>query len=254
MIRLKTEEEIKRLKAGGRVLNQILKKVLAQIKPGITTKQLDDLAEKLIIQAGGVPSFKNYKSRENDPPFLTALCVSVNNELVHAPAGSRIIQAGDLVTIDVGMKYDGLYTDMAETVAVGKVSQEAKKLMKVTQKALVLAIKQVKPGNYLADISKAIQDYVEGHGFFVVKDLVGHGVGYAVHEEPSVPNFVNSSHPPVELKEGLVIAIEPMVIIGTDQIMTLDDGWTVVTANDQLCAHFEHTVAVVKGGCLIITN
>lgn len=254
MITLKSVEEIKKLREGGQILSQVLKETIKKAKVGVTTKDLDILAEDLIRKAGGIPSFKNYKNTENDPPFPTTLCTSVNEQLVHTPASGRILKSGDILTIDLGMKYAGLYTDMAATVPIGKISQEAKRLIKITKRALELAIKEIKPGNYLFNISRAIQNYVEKNGLAVVRDLVGHGVGYQVHEEPRIPNFVSENQLQIELKQGMVLAIEPMVNLGSNQIKVLDNGWTVVTADGKLCAHFEHTVAVVKDGCLIITE
>jgi len=254
MITIKTDKEIKKLKYSGGLLSDILKLVVAEARAGVTTRQLDALAEKLIREVGGVPAFKNYRSVPQDPPFPNTICASVNNQLVHGPANDRKMKDGDILSVDIGMQYEGLFTDMAITVAIGKISKEAKKLMKVTKKCLDLAISQVKPGNFVHDISRAVQVEAESNGYAVVKDLVGHGVGYAVHEDPRIPNFIAENSPKIGLKPGMVIAIEPMVSLGTDKVEVLDDGWTVVTADGKLCAHYEHTVAVTERGHLIITN
>lgn len=254
MIKLKTDKEIKKLAYSGHLLADVLSQVVKEVKPGIKTRELDFLAEELIRKVGGIPSFKNYQNSENDPHFPTATCMSVNDQLVHVPASDRVLADGDILSIDLGMEYEELYTDMAVTVPVGKISRQTKKLIKVTKKCLALAIKQIKPGNYLTDIARAVQKYAEKNRFFVVKDLVGHGVGYAVHEEPRVPNFVSANHPEIKLEPGLVIAIEPMLSIGSDKVKTLADGWTVMTTDGKLCAHFEHTVAVTEKGCLVLTK
>ncbi len=255
MIIIKTKEEITKIAEGGKILSWILKQLVKEIKPGITTAELEEMALKLIEEKGAEPSFKGYKSAKQERPFTTALCTSINEEIVHAPAmPSRELRLGDLLSIDVGIKYKGLYTDMATTIAIGKVSKETKKLLKVTKKALALGINQVKPGNRISDIAGAIQKFVERQGFSVVRDLVGHGVGKEVHEEPRIPNFVTDESKQIELKEGMVIAIEPMVCSGSYQIETLNDGWTAVAADKKLSAHFEHTVAVAKDGYKILTK
>jgi len=254
MIKVKTEKEIKKLAYSGKILAAVLKRAVAAAKPGVETIELDRLAEKLIRKAGGTPSFKNYCPSDKEPPFPTTICASINDQLVHAPAQERRLTEGDILSIDLGMEYEGLYTDMAVTIPIGKISDQAKKLIKVTKKCLELAIKQVKPGNYISDIARAIQQYAEQNNFSVNRDLVGHGVGYAVHEEPRVPNFVTDDQPEIELVPGMVIAIEPMVNVGDKKVKILDDGWTVVTADGSLCAHFEHTVAVTKRGHLVLTR
>ncbi|MFA6533916.1 MAG: type I methionyl aminopeptidase [Patescibacteria group bacterium] len=254
MITTKTEEDIKKLAYSGRLLGKILKQLVKAAKPGVSTQELDMMAEDLIRRAGGRPAFKGYQGSRNDPPFPSTICASVNNELVHAPASARRLKDGDILSIDIGMNYEDLYTDMATTAPIGHIPSEIKRLLRVTEKSLTLGIKQVKPGNFVHDISRAVQTYVEGQGMAVVKDLFGHGVGYAVHEDPRIPNFLAENQPRVELRPGMVIAIEPMVSLGTDKIATLDDEWTVVTADGKLCAHFEHTVAVTAKGHLILTK
>jgi len=250
----KTEQEIEKLAYSGHLLADVLNQLVAKVKPGVKTIELDLLAEKLIKEAGGTPSFKNYRHSEEDPPFPSSICASINDQLVHAPAGDVKLQSGDIFSIDLGMNYEGLYTDMAVTVPVGKISKEAKKLIKTTKKSLALAIEQVRPGNYITDISRVIQECADDEGFSVNRQLVGHGVGHAVHEDPKIPNFVFYDQPKVEMFPGMVIAIEPMLNIGGEEIKTLDDGWTVVTADGSLCAHFEHTVAVTENGVRILTQ
>ena len=253
MITKKNNKEIKKLAYSGNLLAKVLSQLVKAAKPGVKTNELDKLADRLIRDLGGTPSFKNYQGSKNDPLYPSAICASINDQLVHTPASNRELKPGDILSIDLGMRYEGLYTDMATTVAIGKISRELKNLLKVTKKSLDLAIEEVKPGNYVGDISKAVQYYVEDQGLAVVKDLVGHGVGYAVHEEPKIPNFVMENQPQIELVPGMVIAIEPMVNLGSEKIKTLDDGWTVVTADGKFCAHFEHTVAVTEDGHLVLT-
>ncbi|MFA5358805.1 MAG: type I methionyl aminopeptidase [Patescibacteria group bacterium] len=255
MITIKTEKEIRKLAYSGKILSKILRHLFLESKPGVTTAQIDEIAERMIREVGGTPAFKNYQSSHNDPPFPSTICASINNQLVHAPASPiKKLKSGDIFTIDIGMEYEGLYTDMAATITIGKVPARVNKLIKVTKKSLENAIKQVKPGNTVADISYAVQSYAEKNGFAVVKELVGHGVGYAPHEEPMIPNFVAIHQPKIELKPGMVLAIEPMLTDGTDRVKFLDDGWTVVTADGSMCAHFEHTVAVTEKGCQILTK
>lgn len=262
MIIIKTKKEIEIIRQGGKILAGILNKLIKEVKPGVTTGHLEKMACDLIKKAGGRPSFKGYKSMRDARAFPTALCISINYEVVHGPAlPSRELKAGDIVDIDIGMEYPyrednhGYYTDMSATVPVGKISKEAKKLINVTRKSLGLAIKQVKPGNSLNDIGRAIQQFVEAEGFSVVRELVGHGVGIAVHEEPQVPNYEinDNSMDNVILKPGMVIAIEPMVNVGGWKIKTADDGFTIVTADGSLSAHFEHTVAVMEKGREVLT-
>ena len=263
MTAIKTDKEIEKMAAGGKILANIVKIISAQAKPGATTGQLEDLACSLIKEAGARPSFKGYKAKEENIAFPTALCVSINNEIVHTPSlPSRRLNDGDIAGIDLGIEYPlgkdikGYYVDMAITVPVGKVSHEARKLIKATRKSLALAIKQVKPNNTLNDIAKAIQTYVEKHGFSVVRALVGHGVGYSVHEDPQVPNYIveGKKFDNVVLKPGMVLAIEPMVNAGSCEIKNASDGFSIITADGSLSAHFEHTVAVTKDGCKVLTR
>lgn len=270
MVTIKTEKEIKILREGGKILANITKKLKDKVKPGITTGQLEQMACSLIKEAGGRPSFKGYKSKEDSVAFPTALCISINDEVVHTPAlPSRRLNAGDIIGIDLGMEFpvysesqkilsitQGYYTDMAVTVGVGKIEKKIKKLIKVTEKSLELAIKKVKPNNTINDIASVVQTYVEKNGFSVVRDLVGHGVGYDVHEDPQVPNYVaeGKKFDNIVLKPGMVIAIEPMVNVGSYEIKNMPDGLTIKTVDGKLSAHFEHTVAVMENGCEVLTR
>ncbi len=256
MVTIKKPEEIEILREGGKILAEVLNQVILAAKPGVKTIELDQIAERLIAEKGGVPSFKNYRSRQGDPAFPTTLCTSVNDEIVHVPASDYMLKEGDVLNIDIGMRYpaeNGFYTDMAATVGIGNISRLAKKLIKVTKKSLDLGIMQIKPGNHISDISKAIQDYAEYNNFSVIRQLVGHGVGYKVHEDPKIPNYVDKRETDIELKEGMVLAIEPMVSAGHYAIKTMEDEWSVVMADGSLGAHFEHTVAVTNNGYEILT-
>jgi len=247
----KTAEEIKLIEQGGKILRAILYRAGEMAKPGVSTKQLNDFADAQIRKAGGVPSFIGYGSRKN--PFPAALCTSINDVVVHGiPSVKDVLQEGDIVGLDIGMVYKGLFTDTAITVPVGKVSSTAAKLIATTKKALAEAIKQVKPGNRIGDIAYATEKTAEDSGFSVVRDLVGHGVGYAVHEDPSVPNYGRKGTG-IELVEGMVLAIEPMVCELKSRVFFDRDGWTIRTHDGGLAAHFEHTIAVTKNGVKILT-
>jgi len=258
MIIIKTEAEIAKIHEGGKILSDILKKICLAAKPGMTTADLEKLACELIKRAGGRPSFKGYCPVPQGRPYPTALCISINHQVVHAPAlPAREIFNGDLVSIDIGMEYpaqNGYFTDMAVSFGVGKISPRTKKLMDVTKKSLELAIKKVRPGATIYDIGRTVEDYVVSHGFSVVRDLVGHGVGKAVHEEPQIPNFPMEANKKILLKPGMVIAIEPMVNMGRHEVVTGPDGMSIDSADESLSAHFEHTVAVTKTGHLVLTT
>ncbi|MFA6215012.1 MAG: type I methionyl aminopeptidase [Patescibacteria group bacterium] len=258
MITIKKAEEIAAIKTGGKILAEILSELVKAAKIGIKTIELDELAEKLILARGGVPAFKNYKEGVNEIPFPGTICASVNNELVHGAPGNYQLQNGDILSIDIGMKYPatgtGYFTDMAVTIPIGKISAATRKLIKVTEKSLAIGISQIKEGNYISDIGSAIQKYVEAEGFSIVRQLVGHGVGYAVHEDPRIPNYFDAKQKPVRLEAGMVLAIEPMVNVGKPAVIFSPNSWAVFTADGQLCAHFEHTVAVTKGGVEILTK
>jgi methionyl aminopeptidase len=255
MITLKSAEEIKLLREGGKILSDILHEVAKRAVAGVTTGELDAMAEEMIVAKGGEPSFKNY-SEDGDNPYPATLCTSVNNQVVHGIPDDYILKNGDIVGLDIGMRYPkktGLFTDMAVTVIVGKPDKRVKELVEVTKKSLDLWIKNVKAGRRLNEIGRIVQDYIEKNNFSVVRDLVGHGVGHAVHEDPPIPNYFIASFN-TELKEGMVLAIEPMVTMGDYRVRTLSDGWTIVTADKSLCAHFEHTLVVTKNGCDVLTR
>ena len=254
MLEAKTEKEIKAIRAGGKILSRIVRELANLVAPGVGTGDLEALALKLMDEAGGQPSFKGYGGGQGVSPFPTAICTSLNNEVVHGPAlPSREIQDGDLVKIDVGLKYQGCFTDMAVTVGAGNVDSKAIKLARITREALVLGVEQIRDGAWVSDIGKAVDRHVRKNGFSTVKDLVGHGVGRAVHEDPQIPNFLDRRATPIRLFSGLVLAIEPMVNLGGEAIGWETDGWTVTTADGSLSAHFEMTVIVGQNGPEIVT-
>jgi len=252
MIKLKSDEEIKILREGGKILSQIMKKLAQRVKSGVLTKELDWLAENLMKKVGGKPAFKNYIPDYAIRPFPASLCTSVNNVIVHGIPDNRPLQEGDIVSLDLGMEYRGLFTDMAVTVGVGRISSQAKKLIKVTKRALDLAIKASQPGAALGDIGFAIQSYVRSQGFKEVRTLTGHGVGHKPHEDPDVLNY-GEPHRGLKLHEGLVLAIEPIVSEGSGEAVEQLNG-SFVTKEGCLSAHFEHTVAITAKGPLILTK
>ena len=253
MASVKSKKEIEILAEGGLRLAEILRNVADAVKPGITTKQLDSLAESLILSAGGSPSFKGYKAFGSRTAFPAALCTSINEEVVHGiPSDKRVLEEGDIIGLDIGMKYNGLYTDTAVTVGVGRVAIAWQKLIDATRDAMYAGIAEVRAGAFTGDIGEAIQTYAEDHGFGVVRELVGHGVGHKVHEDPEVPNWGYRGRGD-KLLEGMVIAIEPMVTAGDYAIELAKDGWTWRTKDRSRSAHFEHTVAVTKNGVQILT-
>ncbi|MCX7718522.1 MAG: type I methionyl aminopeptidase [Candidatus Sumerlaeaceae bacterium] len=243
---LKSASELKRMRAGGAILKRVVDHVAGLVRPGVTTAELDEVAHRLILEAGATPACLGYHG------FPASICTSVNAEIVHGIPSHRVLQEGDIVSIDCVLLYDGLYTDMAVTVPVGRISHEAQTLLRVTKESLQRAIKQARPGRYVGDISVAVQRHVEAHGFSVIREYAGHGVGHAVHEEPAVFNFGLPKRGPL-LCPGLVLAIEPMVSVGNWKTRVLEDGWTVVTTDGSLSAHFEHTVAVTENGPLVLT-
>jgi methionyl aminopeptidase len=255
MIEIKTPQEIEIMAEGGRILAKIMKELEKRVKPGITTMELEKLAESLILKAGGKCSFKGYKSKDGESarayPFC--LCTSVNEEIVHVPPSNRVLKEGDVLKIDIGMFYKGFHTDMAITVPVGKVSFEAQRLIRVTKKALKLAIKKARPGNTFGDIGNTIQRYVESQGFNVVRELCGHGIGRELHEEPKILNY-GKRKSGEKIKEGMVFCIEPMVTAGDWHLKRTKNGFGYQTVDGSLTAHFEHTVAVMKNGVRILTN
>jgi methionyl aminopeptidase len=246
MIALKTPAEIEAMAEANRLVARVLAAVKAEVKPGTKTADLDAMAEDMARQAGAEPSFKGYHG------YPYSLCCSVNSEVVHGFPRRQPLKEGDILSMDFGVVLDGFHGDSATTVAVGQVSGEARRLMEATERALAAGIDQMRPGRRLGDVSAAIQKVAEGAGYSVVRQFVGHGIGRALHEDPQVPNF----GPPgrgVELKPGLVLAIEPMVNAGGYEVKILADGWTAVTADGKLSAHFEHTVAVTDDGPRILS-
>jgi methionyl aminopeptidase len=246
MIPLKSPDEIESIRAAGRILRQALKAAGRALRPGISTRELDEIVRETIESAGARPAFKGYRG------FPGNSCISVNEMVVHGIPGDRVLAEGDLVSVDVGVVLGGFYADSADTFSVGEVNGPAQRLMDVTRKALAKGVEQCWPDNHLGDISHAIQVQVEANGFSVVRELVGHGIGRELHEEPQIPNFGPPGRGPV-LKPGMVLAIEPMVNAGSGEVRTLPDEWTVVTADGQLSAHYEYTVAVTDNGPDILT-
>src|SRR5215471_13908011 len=245
----KSQAEIDKMRRSGHIVRQLLQELRAMVKPEVTTMDLEKTAERRIKEFGAKPAFKGYYD------YPCVLCTSVNEEIVHGiPSAKRVLKDGDIVSIDCGVVLDGYYGDAAITVAVGNsVSPERKKLMEVTEQSLYKGIEQAKIGNSISDIGAAVQAYVEANGFSVVREFVGHGIGTKLHEEPQVPNF-RSRGADTRLREGMVLAIEPMVNSGRPEAKVLDDRWTAVTADGSSSAHFEHCVAVTKNGPLILTQ
>ncbi len=248
MITLKSPREIDLMRRAGQVVATILHEMCDMVEPGISTGELDRFAESRCKELGVKPAFKGYHG------FPACVCISVNEEVVHGiPSKKRVLQAGDIVGMDFGVIYDGWFGDSARTVPVGKVSLEAQDLMTRTEEALRRGIEQARAGNRIFDIGHAIQNYVEGFGYGVVREFVGHGIGKALHEEPQVPNF-GPRGKGLALKEGMVLAIEPMINAGSHEVRVLSDGWTAVTADRSLSAHFEHTVAITPEGPRVLTE
>jgi methionyl aminopeptidase len=246
MIILKSKSEIEKMAMACHIVAEVLQDLVRVVRPGLTTLELDALAERSIHTRGGVPAFKGYRG------FPNTLCVALNEQVVHGIPSKRRLRAGDIIGLDLGAKWEGYYGDAAVTVPVGQIPSNTECLLTTAQEALYMGIKEVSPGKHLSDISHAIQRYAETRGYSVVRAFVGHGIGTALHEEPQVPNFGPPGRGP-RLKAGMVLAIEPMVNIGDADVEILDDGWTVVTADGQLSAHFEHTVAITDEGPQILT-
>jgi methionyl aminopeptidase len=254
MITIKTQKDIEILREGGERLATILKVVAAEVKPGVTTDFLNTLAQDLIQDGGDTSAFLNYQPKGASRPFPASLCVSINDEVVHGIPNEkpRQLKDGDIVSLDLGLIHKKLITDHATTVGVGRISSEAKKLLQVTKKALEIGIAAAKPGNRTGDIGYAIQKYVEKFGVGIIEELAGHGVGYAVHEDPFVPNYGNAGEGPL-LKPGMVIAIEPMFTLGSPAVKIAKDGYTFKTKDKSLAAHFEHTIVITETGAEILT-
>ncbi|MEK7647037.1 MAG: type I methionyl aminopeptidase [Patescibacteria group bacterium] len=252
-MKIKTENELLILREGGKRLAQILHKISEKVAPGVSTSELNEYAEELIRSAGGAPSFKGYSTGGARFPYPAVLCTSINDEIVHAIPGPRTLKDGDIIGLDIGMRWDGLYTDTAITVPVGVIDKESQKLIEVTKASLAKGIAALHAGCRLGDVGSAIHSYVKDHGFDVVRELVGHGVGKAVHENPEVPNWGRAGFGEL-IKEGTVLALEPMVVLGSPRIKLGKDGWAWLTADGARSAHFEHTVVVAKNGAEILTK
>ncbi len=246
MVIIKSSREIEQLKRSNAMVAEVFEKLRGMIVQGVTTRELDQVAEEYILLKGARPAFKGYRG------FPATLCISINDEVVHGIPGQRRLEEGDIVSLDVGVNYIGYFGDAAITLPVGEVDPEAKRLLEVTEKALYIGIEKAKAGNRLFDISYAVQSWVESHGFSVVRDFVGHGIGRELHEEPQIPNF-GTPHQGPRLEKGMVFALEPMVNEGTYEVKVLSDGWTVVTADGKRSAHFEHTIAITDDGAEILS-
>ena len=246
MIVCRSQSEIAKLRRVNQLVGQILAELRGVVAPGVTTADIDALAELRVREAGAEPAFKGYHG------YPATVCASVNQQVVHGIPSSKALVDGDILSIDMGAKLDGFFGDCAVTVPVGRVSAEAATLLKVTEEALLHGIEAVKPGARISDIGAAVQQHVEAHGFSVVREFVGHGIGTSLHEEPQIANYGPSGRGP-RLSEGMVLAIEPMVNVGKPGVKVLSDGWTAVTRDGSLSAHFEHTVVVTRDGCEILT-
>ncbi len=247
-ILIKTADEIKLMQDANQIVAETLRMLENTVEPGITTFELDQMAEDLCRKRKSVPAFKGYHG------FPASLCVSLNEEVVHGiPTRKRKLKKGDILSVDFGVCYKGFYGDSAVTIPVGKIKQATHKLLRVTRESLELAIEQVVAGNRVADISRAVQEHVEGNGYSVVRQFVGHGIGSSLHEGPEIPNYVQGGQSP-RLIEGMVVAIEPMVNMGTYKVKVLRDGWTVITADKKPSAHFEHSIAVTADGPLVLSS
>lgn len=246
MIILKSPREIEELRKANSIAAEVLFELKRSIRPGMTTQELDQIAEEVIRSRGALPAFKGYRG------YPASLCVSVNEQVVHGIPGPRKLKEGDIVSLDVGANLNGYYGDAAITLAIGKVDGSVHRLLEVTERALYIAIEKARPGNRLSDISHAVQSWVEGQGFSVVRDFVGHGIGRSLHEDPQIPNFGSPNQGP-RLEKGMVFALEPMVNEGTYEVRVLSDGWTVVTADGKRSAHFEHTIVITDGEAEILS-
>jgi methionyl aminopeptidase len=247
MITLKSKRELEIMRDASRIVQEVLQELKSCCRPGLQTAELDRIAETKTRALGAEPAFKGYRG------FPGSLCASINHEVVHGIPGKRELAEGDIIGLDFGVLYNGYFGDAALTVAIGEVSPEIRKLLRVTEESLYLGIEQMYPGNHLSDISRAIQNHAESNGFSVVKELGGHGIGKRLHEDPMVFNYVANGRG-ITLKPGLVLAVEPMVNMGTDLVRILADGWTVVTMDGKPSAHFEHTIAITDQGHEILTK
>jgi methionyl aminopeptidase len=248
VIELKSAREIGLMRRAGHILDDVVERLRGSVKPGLSTLEIDEDVERFILSRGARPAFKGYRG------FPATVCISINEEVVHGiPSAQRRVKEGDIVGLDLGCIVDGYYADCAFTLAVGDVPPRVQELLDATRQSLEAGIAECRPGRRLSDVSHAIQSHVEGHGFAVVRAFVGHGIGRALHEEPQVPNFGDPGRGP-QLRPGMVLAIEPMVTMGSWEVRILDDGWTAVTKDGSLAAHFEHTIAVTEAGPEVLTS
>lgn len=260
----KSQEEVALILEGGKILGGVLEKLTTMVKPGVATIDIDTEAERLIREAGGIPAFKGY-GVPGAPPFPATICSSVNNEIVHGiPSENQILKEGDIYSMDIGMQYpansglgkngNGFFTDTAVTVPVGEIEESTQQLLSVTQKSLYKAIEKCEVGAPVSIVGKTVEEYIDPQGYGIVRDLVGHGVGHAVHEEPAVPNFYDKRLNKLSLEERVVIAIEPMITVGSYETDIADDEWTIITKDRSLSAHFEHTIVITKDGPVVATQ
>lgn len=247
MINCRSSAEIEKLRRSGQVVRQLLEEIRERVRPGVSTLELEKYTERRLAQVGAQPAFKGYRG------YPCCLCTSVNEQIIHGIPSARRLKEGDILSVDLGVIVDGYYGDTAITVPVGQISEAAQRLLRVTQEALELAIEKTRLGNHLGDVSATVQGHVERNGYSVVREFVGHGIGRELHEEPQIPNFGQPGHGPV-LREGMVLAIEPMVNAGAPEVRVLDDRWTAVTADGEYSAHFEHMVAVTRNGPDVLTR
>jgi len=247
MVIIKLPEEIEKARASNRIVAEVLSRLREKVKPGVATKELDRIAEEIVTKKGAKPAFKGYRG------YPYSLCTSVNEEVVHGMPSSRTLNEGDIIGLDFGVYYQGFFGDATITLPVGKVAPNARRLLEVTEKSLYRGIEQAIEDNRLGDISAAVQQTVEAAGFSVVRDFVGHGIGRGLHEEPQIPNYGKKGRG-VQLKAGMILAIEPMVNEGSYHVRVLPDGWTVVTEDGKLSAHFEHSVAITDNGPIILSE
>ena len=245
-ILIKTQEQIEKMRLAGQIVAKTHLVLEEALRPGITTKELDKIAEQFILSQGATPSFKGYHG------YPASICTSVNEEVVHGIPDERVLQEGDIISIDIGAYIGGYHGDAARTHGIGQISEEAEKLIRVTRESFYEGMKMAKEGNHLYEISAAIQNYIEPHGFSVVRDFVGHGIGQEMHEDPQIPNYKPKGRGP-RLERGMVLAIEPMVNIGTYEVRILSNDWTVVTRDGKWSAHYEHTIAITEEGYELLT-
>jgi methionyl aminopeptidase len=255
MATIKSKKEIEIMREGGRILAETLQKVAEKTKPGVSASELDKLARELVFSSGGQPSFLGYKPGGYGKGYPAALCVSINDEIVHGlPEKNKVIFEGDIVKLDLGVEFKKMHTDATVILGVGKISDLAQKLINTTRECLELGIKEIVPGKKLGDYARAVEAHAKKNGYSVVRDLVGHGVGHSIHEPPQILNYYHKKLGNIEIKEGMTLALEPMINEGDYEIILADDGWTYKTADGKLNGHFEHTVAVTKDGCEVLTK